>query len=353
MKRSTDGSEYTFIHHDDALGRLLNEKANELFLQLRSFDVQQSGISDFGKHYFSAHHTGGRLFFSIESSASIIYDSVKKVNKDLADTSFTDYGAGLGTLFLLAGKLGFKMVFYNDLFPEWSDNARAICAQLGIPITDFVTGDIDTLIEYGKKNALYFDIIASRNVIEHIYSLRNFYTTLYRSQLTTLCYATTTANFHNPAMRLKHYLYHAKMEKKYYRKQREEEIRRLAPRVNKHDLGQLIKLTRGRAFNDLSDAVKLFLDKKPVPPVEFLGTNTCDCKNGVWAENIITRKNYAHIIETAGFSLDYSAGFWDTHYKYSLANGITRLFNRIISVLGKKGYWLSPFVKVVAYTEQQ
>jgi hypothetical protein len=79
-----------------------------------------------------------------------------------------------------------------------------------------------------------------------------------------------------------------------------------------------------------------------------LGTNTCDYKTGVWAEHLLTRKNYKAIIEEAGFASDYTPGFWDTHYKYGLFNFITTCFNRIIKMMGKKGYWLSPFVNVVA-----
>jgi hypothetical protein len=352
MNRNNEGSLYTFIDHGDELSAVINKKAGELFQQLNGFDVQGSGIDDFGKYYFATHHTGKRLFFSIESSADIIYRSVKRVGKDIGDTSFTDYGAGLGTLFLLAGKMGFKTVFYNDLFPVWCDNAKIICKQLSIPVTDFIAGDIDALINYGKNNTIHFDIIASRNVIEHIYRLRSFYSKLYESGLTTVCYATTTANYHNIAMRIKHYRYHGKMEMNVYRKQRETEIRKWVPGINEKDCAELVKITRGRAFTDFTDAVNLYLDKKPVPPVEFLQTNTCDCITGVWAENIITKNNYTDIIEKAGFAIDYSAGFWDTHYKYGVVNLITRSFNSIIKILGKKGYWLSPFVNVVAYNKQ-
>ncbi|MEP7256650.1 MAG: methyltransferase domain-containing protein [Ferruginibacter sp.] len=339
---------HKFIEPYDDLARLINDKANQLYEKLLLLDISDTAIDDFGKYYFNNHHTGSRLFFSIQSSADIIYRSVKKTGKDISAVSFIDYGAGLGTLFLLAGTAGFKQVYFNDYFPQWADYAKIICSKLDITLTGFISGDIDAVIDHGKKNDVYFDIVASRNVVEHIYDLRSFYSKLYQSNLTTVCYATTTANYHNIAMRLKHYWYHNKAEKTTYQKQREEYIKELMPAASSNDLLQLVKLTRGRAFKDFTNAIDMYFLKKPLPPVEFLGTNTCDCKTGVWAEHLITKKNYDDIIQNAGFTMEYTAGFWDTNYKYVFVNLITRLLNRIIIISGKKGYWFAPFVNIVA-----
>jgi len=342
------GRHHKFIEPCDALARSINEKANLLYDQLAVMDISDAAIDSFGKHYFNSHHGGRRLFFSIQSSADIIYRSVMLVNKGIGDITFIDYGAGLGTLFLLAGKVGFRKVYFNDYFPQWAGYAQIICHKLDIKVDDFISGDIDAVIGYGKANDLSFDIVASRNVVEHIYDLESFYSKLYLSGLTTVCYATTTANYHNLAMRLKHYRYHHKVERDHYRKQREDYIKELQPGVSSNDLYQLVKQTRGRAFTDFSGALDLYFNKKTIPPVLYLRTNTCDCRTGVWAERLITRKNYAGIIEKTGFTATYTAGFWDTRYKYAVVNSLTRFLNRIIKMSGSKGYWFSPFVNVVA-----
>jgi 2-polyprenyl-3-methyl-5-hydroxy-6-metoxy-1,4-benzoquinol methylase len=344
---------YEFINPADQLSILINQKANELFHKLRSLKIEETELDEFSRYYYVNHHLGKRIYFSLESSARIIYDTVNKSGKDISDITFMDYGAGLGTLFALAGMVGFKQVYFNDLLQVWANDAATICKKLEIPITNFIIGDVNAVIEYGKKNDVHFDIIASRNVIEHIYHLREFYSKLRQSDLTAICYATTTANYQNPAMRLKHVLYHRKVENSLYKKQRREQVLQLVPGIMEKDLNQLVKITRGRAFGDFTDTVNLYLAKKEIPAVEFLGSNTCDCKTGVWAENIINKKNYRRIIEDAGFSFEYSAGFWDTNYKYSFANMITAIFNRVIQLWGKNGYWLSPFVNVVAYNKQQ
>ena len=339
---------HTFIAPDDDTAKLINEKANHLYQKLSVLDISDTAIDKFGKYYFTNHHGGNRLYFSVHSSVHIIYHAVKKTNKQISDITFIDYGAGLGTLFLLAGLVGFKKVYFNDYFLQWAGYAGIICDKLEIHIDDFISGDIDAVIDYGKTNKISFDIVASRNVIEHIYDLRSFYSKLYQSDLTTVCYATTTANYHNIAMRLKHYWLHNKIERTAYRKQREEYIKELLPGISQKDLMQLVTLTRGRAFADFSNTIDLYFNKRAIPPVEFLGNNTCDCKTGVWAEHLITRKNYLVIIQTAGFSAEYTAGFWDTHYKYQVVNFFTRFLNMIIKFSGKKGYWFAPFVNVIA-----
>lgn len=339
---------HTFIHHHNETARLINDRANHLYQKLAVLDIGNTDIDEFGKLYFKNHHGGKRLFFSVQSSVDIIYQSVKKTNQPISSLTFIDYGAGLGTLFLLAGMVGFKKVYFNDYFPQWAVYAKIIADKLGIRIDDFISGDIDAVIEYGKSNQIHFDIIASRNVVEHIYRLRDFYTKIYRSGFTGVCLATTTANYHNPAMRLKHYWLHYKVERSIYQKQREQFIQEMVNGIQKKDLDALVKLTRGMAFDDLTNAINLYFKGDPVPAVEFLRTNTCDCKTGVWAENLLTRKNYMDIIEQAGFKASYTAGFWDTHYKYRAVNWITGLLNRLIKLSGKKGYWFAPFVNITA-----
>jgi 2-polyprenyl-3-methyl-5-hydroxy-6-metoxy-1,4-benzoquinol methylase len=339
---------FIFIGQHDEFAGLINEQANLLYHRLKTLDISKMDFDEFGTHYFSSHHGGKRLFFSIQSSAGIIYQSVKMINKPVSEINFIDYGAGLGTLCLLASQLGFKGVYYNDYLELWTINAHKLFTNLNISIAGFITGDIDAVIDYGQSNNIVFDIVGSRNVVEHIYNLREFYTKLYQSGITTVCYSTTTANYHNIAMRLKHYWYHRKVENAQFKKQRAAYIKELKPDVTEEDLTNLVEVTRGRAFADFTNAVDLYYSKKPIPPVEFLGTNTCDYHTGIWAENLLTRKNYFEIIRQSGFTVEYTAGFWDTHYKYPLLNSFTALLNRFIKILGKNSYWLAPFVNVTA-----
>ncbi len=339
---------HNFIESNDDTARLINDWANHLYQKLLELDLSDTDIDDYSKQYFYNHHGGNRLFFSVQSSAAIIHGALKMHGKKIKETAFIDYGAGLGTLFLLAGLVGFKKTYFNDYFPQWAGYAKTICDKLDIHIDDFISGDIDAVIEYAKAHDMTMDIIASRNVVEHIYNLHSFYEKLYQSNITGLCYATTTANFHNPAMRLKHFWYHRKVEKTLFKNQRAAYLKELKPGIPDTDLQQLITLTRGKAFEDFTQTVDLYFQNKSIPAVEFLRTNTCDCRTGVWAENLVHRQDYANIIRKAGFEMTYTAGFWDTHYKYKVVNLITGILNRLIKLAGKKGYWFAPFVNITA-----
>ncbi len=347
---ASSSNQRLFLNATDTLGELINSKANELFVALNSFDTNSLGIADTYNDYFIHHHLGKRLFFSIQNSAHILYESIQRCNKPVNEINAIDYGAGLGTLFMLGGMLGCKQFDYNDHLPDWQPTAAAVCKVAGINITNYVMGDINAVTDFANANNFQYDIVVSRNVIEHIYSLPEFYSVLYKHNPRAIVYSTTTANFHNPAMRLYHIYIHKKVEKKYYRQQRVEEIRKLQPFLSVEKLKELTKLTRGKGQQDFIEAVKDFTNGKAIKADTTLRSNTCDCIIGVWSEHLLTKKEYATIITAAGFKMEFSAGYWDTHYASAGMNVLAKILNSTISMLGKKnGILLSPFVNVVAY----
>lgn len=339
-----------FIVAKDDLGTLINDKANELFFALKNFNTGSLGSSDTYNDYFIHHHLGPRLFFSIQNSAHILYNAVVLCNKPLSEINGIDYGAGLGTLFMLGGMLGFKRFDYNDYLPEWQVTAEAVCKKLNIVINDYITGDINAVSSFAASQNIRYDIVVSRNVIEHIYSLPEFYSVIFNHNAKAVVYSTTTANFHNPVMRLYHIYIHKKVERLYYRQQRIEEIKKLNPAILSNDMTSLAELTRGKGQQDFIDAVSNFTAYKPITVDKSLRTNVCDCINGVWSEHLLTKNEYQGIINTAGFKMVYNAGYWDTHYSSGIKNIMTALLNKIIKLMGvQKGILLSPFVNVAAY----
>lgn len=347
--RKAEAGNNIFITGIDALANTINTKANELHCKLINIDVSSLATADEYKNYFINHHMGRRLFFSLQNSAHIIYHSVIKSGKELNNITFMDYGAGLGTLFMLAGMMGFKKTVYNDYFSEWHQPAKALCTQLQIHIDEYVAGDIENVVNHAAANNILYDIVASRNVIEHIYSLPHFYKCIFGHNTRTVIYSTTTANYHNPVMRWYHIHLHKKWEKIAYKKIRSEEIRKRQPAITADQLKKITALTRGKGQKDFIDAVNDLMSGKAIEKDNSLRSNTCDCITGVWNEHLLTKKEYEAIIANAGFKMKYSAGYWDTHYKSGLMNMAAKVFNKIIFLLGNKGVILSPFVNVVAY----
>lgn len=342
-------SDIHFLKENNSLAILINQKASELFLTLQNFDASSLDIADTFKEYFVNHHLGKRLLFSVQNSAHILYQSVKKTGKEIEDISITDYGAGLGTLYMLAGMLNFKRIVYNDYLPDWKDTAESICKALQIDIDGYVTGDIDAVLQYAATKEFTFDIIASRNVIEHIYSLPFFYAEVYRHNPNTVIFSTTSANFHNPAMRLKHYLLHKKIERTQYLPHRKKALQQAWPEITEKQLAALSILTRGKAKEDFLAAIADYKNNRTVTPVPFLRSNTCLPDTGYWCEHLLSKDEYKSIINNAGFTMEYMAGYWDTNYSSAVMNLLGNFFNHLIGLFGKKGYFFSPFVNVIAF----
>jgi 2-polyprenyl-3-methyl-5-hydroxy-6-metoxy-1,4-benzoquinol methylase len=344
------GAPLDFINVKDDLSDNINKKAKDLFIVLHNFDVSKFDIKDEFKYYFINHHLGPRLFFSIQNSAHILHQSIIKTGKPVNEINIVDYGAGLGTLYMLAGMMDFKRIIYNDYLPDWKDTAQSICTSLQIPITACITGDIEDVLAYADTEGFMYDIVASRNVIEHIYSLSNFYTLLYKHNPKAVIFSTTTANYHNPAMRFKHYVLHKKVERTIYKDQRKKAIQENWKDISLTQLGELVTKTRGKGANDFITAIDHFKNNESIEPVAYLRTNTCDCFSGSWHEHLLTRKEYEKIITNAGYKIEYTAGYWDTHYSSPVMNVLGKTLNKVIEVFGPTAYFLSPFVNVIAYS---
>ena len=342
-------SDFVFFKGEDPLSISVNQKAVELFALLQNFDAASLDIADSFKEYFIQHHLGNRLYFSIQNSAHIIYQSVQRTGKKIEEINIVDYGAGLGTLYLLGGMLPFKRVVYNDYLPDWKNAASAISEALQIEVDGYVTGDIDDVMKYASAEAFIFDVVASRNVIEHIYSLDFFYKEIYRHNPKAVIFSTTSANFHNPAMRLKHYLLHKKIERLQYRPHRIKEIQTTWPGITKKQLQELTGLTRGKAKKDFTDALEDYKNGRPITPVQFLRSNTCICTYGYWCEHLLAKEEYESIITNAGYSMNFTPGYWDTHYLSGLMNLLANYLNKMIILMGKRGIFFSPFVNIIAY----
>jgi hypothetical protein len=70
--------------------------------------------------------------------------------------------------------------------------------------------------------------------------------------------------------------------------------------------------------------------------------------NGIWVEHLLTFKEYRNLIGASNYSVTFLPGFWDTHYKRRWKNVFARLFNSIIRVVGIGGFFIAPFIYVIA-----
>lgn len=339
-----------FLPYEDELGALIQGRATDLYDRIRRINTNKLGMPDHCLEYFKSSHSS-RLFFSIETSAHLLYRSIKMSGKGPDKMILMDYGAGVGTLYLLAKMVGFKKVIYNDHLEDWQKSAQLVAEAAGIAIDHYIVGDIEDCLTGIGRLGLSCDLIASRNVIEHIYRLDLFYNAIHEKQPGALIYSSTTANKNNPASVAKHILWHRKWEK-VYKGKRLVVIQWQAPGLSAAKTNALAASTRGLAGDDLKEAIEEYRRTGKMPDPSVYGSNTCDPANGVWAEHLLSEGEYRTLINEDVYHISFEAGFWDTHYTSAYKNKLCKLLNWKIRKGGKAALRLAPFIYVIASPRQ-
>ena len=340
-----------FLPHKDELGELLQAKCEELYTLMKTIDVENLGLSAHGVEYFLGSHYK-RLFFSIQTSAHLLYNSIKLTQKEVKDIVIMDYGAGIGSLYILAKMIGCKRVIYNDILEEWKQNALLIAQAINIDVDEYVVGNIEETLKVLETKNITLDIITSRNVVEHIYKLDEFYALIDNYQPQAFVYSSTTANFNNPAMNLFHVSHHLKMEKM-FNEQRTEFIKTNFPELEGNTLKQLAKSTRGYEKSELLNTVNGFLKEGKLPKKNYYYTNTCDINYGVWAENLLMFKTHKQMAINGNRKSIIKPGFWDTHYQKPWKNQMGAFFNSLISINTTLAFLVAPFIYIIALPKSQ
>ncbi|MFP5042842.1 hypothetical protein [Parasediminibacterium sp. JCM 36343] len=340
-----------FVPHTDNLGQLLQAKAEQLFTLMKNIDVERLGLSEHGNIYFLGSHFK-RMFFSIQTSAHLLYNSIQLSKKDVKDIVIMDYGAGIGSLYILAKMIGCKQVIYNDILEEWKQNALLIANAIHIDVDDYIVGNIDDTLKILEQKGVKCDIITSRNVVEHIYRLADFYKIIAQYQPQAIVYSSTTASFNNPATNIQHVLHHRKIEKIYVA-QRIKFIEEHFPKLTDNTIKLLAKKTRGYEKNDLLYAVNQFNKDGSIPAKGYYYTNTCYMEYGVWAENLLPFLIHKQMAQSAGMGLMIKPGFWDTHYTKPWKNKMGSFFNAFISVNPSIGFLVAPFIYIIALPNKE
>lgn len=336
-----------FLKQGDELALLIETQAQILYRKISELPINNMNLPEIPLEYYSGKHND-RKFFSVQTAAELLYRSIKLSKKTVSEIIVMDYGAGMGSLFLLAKMIGCKMVVYNDIIPDMTEGARIVADYLKIPIDVYITGDHKETIKVLQEKQINCDIVLSRNVVEHIYDLDDFYSDMAAGLPDALIYFSTTANFQNPAMLWFHKRVHRNAEVTYL-PQRRKLIRKQLPDITDMEVEALAVATRGLAMYDFDEAMARYKNNKTVPDPFIHYTNTCDPENGLWAEHIIPVATYKKIIESKGYRLTVLPAFWDTHNKSGLKNVVGKVMNLAGTLLGDKaGLKTTAFIYIIA-----
>lgn len=329
---------------------LVLAKSQELFERLMNFDWQTTKLRDYSKIYFQKCHVK-RLHFSIQCSAYNILTALsKQPAKQINDLVYLDYGAGLGTSFMLAQMCGFKSVIYNDYNEEWLEEAQAMCAELNLMPAHFVIGDIVQVVDYCKTNSIKVDIISSRNVIEHLPDLEHYYHFAAKlNEGKMVMVDSTSANSYNPLVVLNHYKKHIRIEKQFYFEQRKKFISEHVTGLSEKELSRLSKACRMIFGQEIIDIAQNYKDTNKVRIKPTHITNAREPLHGVWYEHILPGTVFCNAAALSNWKADVIPGFWDTHYNRSLINIIAKSLNKLIKLNPVPvGRIVAPFMTVVS-----
>ena len=331
--------------------------------KLRRLDLGNLAISDYSKRYFGDYLR--KLTYGIQACAFIVESSLANTDKKPKDLIFIDHGGGIGLLSIIAKMMGMGKVIYSDIYDVATRDAQVLAEAIGVHIDHYVAGDVDELLNYMHTNKLDVDIIASRNVIEHVFNPSKFIEKIAQiNQHSLQLFFATTANIENPMVNIYTRRIHKKLEyqgmgKAWGNKERDQVMAYLDIRKNiilqnfpgliEEEVDMLAKKTRGYIKEDILDAIKAFILYQ-TPPIEIQDpTNTCDPLTGNWAEHLIPIAEYEKMFVENGFSFQLVYGFYNTAYPQKMLNTITPLLNFFIEKMPFTGKFLAPFIGLSGY----
>lgn len=320
--------------------------------KLNSVNVQSLAIAPYCKRYLNHLLQNSKYYLHIY--AAVLEKVKKESSTPIIEMHLLDYGAGNGLLGLFAKFCGFGKVSINDIDESFLSASKVLANEMNIDIDQFFLGDLDDVkqLQFSQK----IDALVATDLIEHIYDLEVFVSTMKSLNPDLISVFTTGSNPENyfkvrQIMKLQNrdeyvggkaddaLLFGHDAHESYF-KIREKIIKDFAPDLDENIILQLAKLTRGKNKSDIINAVNKFQATKELPLLINHPSNTCNPETGSWTEHLMPISTFKSIFHSHQFELKISSGFYN-HYQAGL-KGIGLLFlNKLKSIFGLK---LDPFI---------
>jgi 2-polyprenyl-3-methyl-5-hydroxy-6-metoxy-1,4-benzoquinol methylase len=341
----------------------IDSATNRLFEKLRKLSINALKISDYNKKYLESKVAS--LITNLQIYSYILSWSIAKSNGSLDRFVFLDYGGGSGILSLLAKELGIGTVIYNDIYEISCQDAQEIGKSVGNLADYYVQGDIGDIVVFFKKNKIDCNVIASYDVIEHIYDIESFFEkipTLSNNPMSVVM--SSGANTFNPLIRkrlMKKQIEEENRdrESKYGHKERDclrsyfnvrkDMIIEYSKECNKvltgYEVEELATRTRGKIEADIKKCADEYFKTKWFPQGPNHPTNTCDPYTGNWTEHLMDPYWLAEILVKRGFEARVFSGYYGR--SKSLAKRVIGKFlNVFISKFERQGIRTAPFYTI-------
>ena len=290
----------------------LNLHAIDFVKTYKSLNIRRLDLDPYNLKYLNLYL--GKLQYNTYLACELLYDfeSIKNTK------TIIDFGGGIGFNSAFFSLVGFEKVIYVDVDEKSLKDAQHINKHLGINNIEYITGDAKLLVDLDLSDC----IICSRDVIEHIYNLKEFFK------------ITSAAKFnrHNTAA-IKNSIFRRKEFKRIHQnaeyegnagfvlKKRDDsrpysELRKsivvdLLSEGDSYNLNRIVKSTRGLDLNDIRQYLKSGI--YPEHHIETLGSNTCNPYTGNWAERTLSFKEYKMFSDDLSLRLKLKLANYNTY----------------------------------------
>jgi len=320
--------------------------------KLRSLDVQSLSMAPYCKRYLNHLLQHSKYYLTIYAE---VLEKVKQAsNIPLIDMCLLDYGAGNGLLGSFAKFCGFGKVMINEIDVSFLTSSEILSKALVIDIHQFILGDLDVIKQHPLSQKI--DALVATDLIEHIYNLDEFVTTIESINPNMISVFTTGSNPKNyfkarqlMKLQLRDEMVGGNADDSLlfghethdsYLKIRENIIRNIAPELEETTFLTLAKLTRGNNRNDIVNAVKNYQSNHELPQLINHPTNTCHPETGSWTERLMPISTYKSIFKKHQFCLQVSVGFYN-QYQSGIKGICLQVLNKILWIFG---FRLAPFI---------
>ena len=349
------------LPHDDAARQAIHSAAARLYDKLNDLTIDQLDISDYNKRYLGNHLKN--LTSTLQKHAYILAWSLACSPAPPAEQVLIDYGGGCGVLSLLAKELGTGTVAYSDIYDVSCTDAQLIAQAVHNEADHYIHGDVDAVIDFLRASAVSGAVVASYDVIEHIYDVEGFLAKL--AELAEPPFRLVMASSANPRnrrirqrlMAKQTRLEHEDRERQWGHKERDclkayltvrkDIVADHAPALSDSEAQRLAQATRGLIDPDIRACVDAYLETGRTPRQPDYPTNTCDPTTGNWAEHLMDLDRLQAILAERGYQASVLPGYYGWTHKAN--RRLTRsLKNLLISALKHRGLTLAPFYTLFA-----
>lgn len=321
--------------------------------RLSALNINTLGLQDYQRSYLTRVLDYKKYFVTIYAVA--LNELLICINKKKEDVFLIDYGAGNGLFGLFAKFCGFGKIVQIDISAACCFSQQVLSEKLNLSIFENINGDVEEL-----KKFIYSppDALVGTDVIEHIYDLDHFFSTLKTINKDLITIFTTASNDKNWWKKRKLMkdqkndewkgspIEKGSSSNESFRTTRKNIIEKEIPRLASLELQLLVDHTRGLNKKDILLACEKYKVDGSIPSLLAHRTNTCDPISGSWTERILSYNEYHQLFNKYLFSLTIRNGFYN-EFRGGVKGMISKVLNRVLKIAGKRGNFLSPFIFLV------